>query len=78
MFGIQLTFKMGLYFGLVASCLHAIFSVILLDNYIHNKKQFLVAIASWGVLYAFQVLLINCICERISVKVSIQFQYACM
>lgn len=75
MFGIQLTFKMGLYFGLIASCLRVIFSIALISNYIDKRNEFLAVIVFWGIVYAFQVLLINYICERVSVKVSIIFNF---
>ncbi|XP_072754253.1 uncharacterized protein [Anoplolepis gracilipes] len=67
-FGMQMTLKMGLYFGLIASCLRLIFTTLLRKNYLDNKKEFLLVMLFWNAVYASQVLLINCICERINVK----------
>ncbi|XP_029160035.1 uncharacterized protein LOC114932029 [Nylanderia fulva] len=66
-FGVQMTFKMGLYFGLIGSTLKHIFSTSL-ENDVNEKKEFLTILLFWNVVHTSQVLFINCICESVSVK----------
>ncbi|KAL6422637.1 hypothetical protein ACFW04_010697 [Cataglyphis niger] len=52
-FGIQLTLKMGLYFGFIAICFREEFNIILINNYMINiTKEYFFINLFWIALYA--------------------------
>ncbi|XP_067207716.1 uncharacterized protein [Linepithema humile] len=67
-FGIQMTLKMALYFSHIALCLREIFNLIFINNYVHDKIEFIFIISFWIILNTFKLFFINFICEKISIK----------
>lgn len=78
MFGLQMTLKVGLYFGFITVGLHEAFNMIFIKNYKqHIRLEYLILIILWIMMHILKLLFINYICERVSVKVSI-FSYTAL
>ncbi|KAM0734578.1 hypothetical protein ACS0PU_011397 [Formica fusca] len=70
-FGIGITMSTGCYCCWLAHELRETFHMTLFDDYMNeNKIQFLLIHLSWFFIFFFKLLLINFICESISVKVN--------
>ncbi|EZA58583.1 hypothetical protein X777_14745 [Ooceraea biroi] len=69
-FSAQMTLKMGNYFCCIALGLHAIFNILLIKNYVSRGRVFFIMVVFWSSLYLFKLLLINYMCERVSIKAS--------
>ncbi|XP_072754251.1 uncharacterized protein [Anoplolepis gracilipes] len=69
-FGIQMTLKMGLYFGFITANLCEIFDVILIENYCKLKVEFFVLLSLWIVFHVLKLFFINYVCEKVSAKAS--------
>lgn len=68
-----MTLKMTCYFIITAEILHELLDMLFVGNISDQNVFFIVADIIWFFLYAFRLLLINCVCEKVSAKVSIMF-----
>ncbi|KAH0947038.1 Gr19 [Eciton burchellii] len=69
-FEMQMTSKMGCYFCSVALGLQEIFNTLLVKNYVNRGTLYFVKTVLWSSMYVFRLLLINCMCEKVSAKAS--------
>ncbi|XP_071631947.1 uncharacterized protein [Temnothorax longispinosus] len=67
-FGTQMTFKMAYYFGMIAIDLREILYAILINNYVKCRIMSAVVFFLWFSYNVFKFLLINYLCEIVSIK----------
>lgn len=68
-FGIQMTLKMGCYFGFMTTNLYELFNVIFNNSVINNKIYTCIQI-TWFSHNVFKLFFVNYVYEKVSQKVS--------
>lgn len=69
-FGLQMTVKMGIYFAFIALGFRQLFNLIFVNFYINKTKLYVNIVISFLVVNIFRLLIINYMCEKVSIKVS--------
>ncbi|XP_029160025.1 uncharacterized protein LOC114932017 [Nylanderia fulva] len=69
MFGLQMTLKMGLYFGFITVGFCEVFNMIFIKNYVqHIRLEYYVFVIIWIFIHVLKLFFINYICETVSAK----------
>ncbi|XP_072767256.1 uncharacterized protein [Anoplolepis gracilipes] len=67
-FGLQLTLKMGLYFGFISVAIQEIFEAIFIKGYANETGKLFFVIFLWIIVHMIKLFFINYTCERVSAK----------
>jgi len=73
LFGKQMSFKMACYFGWIVKNLHEILDTILINNHVKYKIMYIILHLFWLSHNVSKFLLINYMCEIVTIKVLILY-----
>ncbi|XP_011639912.1 uncharacterized protein LOC105428951 [Pogonomyrmex barbatus] len=75
-FGTQMTFKMGCYFGFMAMNLYELFNVIFINNYTNYRSVFICIQLVWFFHNVLKLIIVNYMCEKVSTKANVTKNFA--